>query len=109
MNFLKLHDDIWYQILLYLDLKSIYSLEFTNTYFPAVLKRTRFWIIKMKKDFPHCEIVINSVQEEEIYTVARKVYWSLYQLNHTCNICRLCLVDNVIDDIPENEWIDYLD
>ena len=49
------------------------------------------------------------MQKEEMYNVARRVYWSVYQLNHTCNICRLCLVDNVIDDIPDNEWIEYLD
>ena len=109
MNYSKLHDDAWYQILLYLDLKSIYCLELTNPFFPAVLKRIRFWNLKIKKDFPHCAIEIDSVEKEEMYTVARRVYWSVYQLSHTCNICRLCLVDNVIDDIPENEWIDYLD
>ena len=97
----KLHDDIWYQILLYLDLKSIYCLELTDTYFPTVLKRLRFWNLKIT--------VIDSVLEEEVYTATRRAYWSYYQLNHTCNICRLCLVDNVIDDIPDNEWIEYLD
>ena len=108
MNYSKLHDDAWYQILLYLDLKSIYCLELTDPYFPAVLKRTRFWNLKIKRDFPYCDDVINFVTEEETYSVARGVYWCLYQLNHTCNICRLCLVDNVVHDIPENEWIDYL-
>ena len=109
MNYSKLHDDAWYQILLYLDLKSIYCLELTSPFFPALLNRIRFWNLKIKKDFPHCAIEIDSVQKEEMYTVARRVYWSVYQLNHTCNICRLCLVDNVIDDIPDSEWIEYLD
>ena len=109
MSYSDLNDDIWYQILLYLDLKGIYCLELANPFFPSVLKRLRFWNMKINKDFPHCDVVINSVQEAEVYTVARRVYWSMYQLNHTCNICRLCLVDNIVDDIPDNEWIDYLD
>ena len=67
MSYSDLNDDIWYQILLYLDLKGIYCLELANPFFPSVLKRLRFWNMKINKDFPHCDVVINSVQEEEMW------------------------------------------
>ena len=103
MNCSKLNDDIWYQIFLYLDLKSIYCIEIAHPFFQNVLERVKYWKIRIRKDFPHCEI------GEESYSMERKVYWNLYTLNHTCNLCRLCLVDNVMDDIPESDWIKYLD
>ena len=67
MSYSDLKDDIWHQILLYLDLKSIYCLELANPFFPTVLKRLRLWNIKITKDFPHRDVVINSVQEEEMW------------------------------------------
>ena len=108
-----LNYDIWYQIFLYLDLKSIYCIEIAHPFFQNVLERVKYWKIRIRKDFPHCEIGEEDFPHckigEERYSMERKVYWNLYTLNHTCNLCRLCVVDNVNDDIPESDWLKYLD
>ena len=113
MNCSMLNYDIWYQIFLYLDLKSIYCIESAHPFFQNVLERVKYWKIRIRKDLPHCEIGEEDFPHceigEERYSMERKLYWNMYTLNHTCNLCRLCVVDNVNDDIPESDWLKYLD
>ena len=105
MDYTELQDDIWYQIFLYLDLKSIYTIEMTDIGFQHIFKRTKFWSRKIRKDFSHSDVVWPPNSDEETYVLARILYFDMYRLNHVCNICMLCFAD----DIPDYEWRNYLD
>ena len=107
-DYSRLHDDIWYSVFIYLDLKSIYTAEVTDSFFQNILKRTKFWSRKIRRDFPHCDVVLPDVSEEESYFVARRLYFDIYRLNHVCNICKLCFI-NISEDLPHCEWRDYID
>ena len=112
MNYKNLIDDIWSEIFSYLDLKSIYILEVADKFFKNVLKRTNFWKIKARKEFPYSDYRIITMDEEKDYYKVRKLYWNLYWLNHKCNICKLCFIENVCSDIPDCrkcDWLNYLD
>ena len=91
-----------------LDLKSIYTLEAADVFFQNILRRTNFWNRKIKNDFPHCYTSDLSLVDDE-YDFSKTLYWELYRRNHACKICTLCCVDSVYEDIPEHEWISYLD
>ena len=78
-------------------------------FFKNIMSRTRFWNIKIRKDFPHCEFDLSTVNEEENYFLVRNLYWDIMRLNHVCNICRICCIENVHEDIPDYEWASYLD
>ena len=108
MDYSKLHDDIWYHVFIYLDLKSIYTAEITDIFFQNVLKRTKFWNRKIRKDFPQCDDVLLDLSEEKSYVLARRFYFDMYRLTHACNICKLCFI-NIYEDIPHSEWRDYID
>ena len=107
MDYRKLNYDIWREIFSYLDLKSIFILERTDQFFQQALRSTRFWERKMEKEFPHCD-----KPKDKDYFFMRKLYWTLYCLNHDCNVCKLCFIDNICDDIPDCgdcDWLDFLD
>ena len=112
MEFSELNDDIWDELISYLNLKCIYSLEFADNFFKGVLKRTKIWERKLKKEFPDVEYECNQANEERNYQTSRKLYWNVYIQRHKCNFCKLCLIDNVCRNIPECKncnWLEYLD
>jgi hypothetical protein len=55
MKYSELNDDIWDEIISYLNLKSIYNLELTDKFFQGVLERTKFWERRIKNEFPDYE------------------------------------------------------
>ena len=113
MDIRKLNDDIWSEILSYLDLKSIFILEQTDVIFEEILERTRYWERQIQKKFSHFQFDISERGAENYYYTIRNVYWNLYSLNHVCNnICKLCLIDDICMDIPnckKCDWLNYLD
>ena len=102
MNYTRLNDDIWCEIISYLNLKSIYSLEFTDEYFKHVLERTRFWERKIKAEFS------DQIFDPESYRQSRKVYWILFLQQHKCNICSLCFIEDCCNNIPDCRDCDWL-
>ena len=67
----------------------------------------------MEKEFSSCGFDISGIGEEERYfTIRRLYYWTSYLLSHSCNFCKLCLIDDVCSNIPDCnlcDWINYLD
>ena len=111
MNFLCLNDDVWHEIFLYFDIKSIFNLELTNTYFQQVLQRLHFWEKKIRKEFPHYAFEIFVCDKKKKYFITKKIYWDLYCQNHKCNICKLCFIDEICSNIPnctKCDWLDYI-
>ena len=108
----KLNNDIWSEIFSYLDLKSIFTLERADIMFQQVLRSTRYWERMMEKEFSSCGFDISGIGEEERYFTIRRLYWTSYLLGHSCNFCKLCLIDDVCSNIPDCnlcDWINYLD
>ena len=108
MNYSELNDDIWCEIISYLNLKSIYSLENSNKFFQSLFARTRFWKRKLKREFPD-EIQID---EEDDYQKLRKLYWIMFLQTHRCNVCKLYFIENICPNIPECRkcnWLEMLD
>ena len=108
----KLNDDIWSEIFSYLDLKSIFTLERADILFQHILKSTRYWERMIEKEFSHCGSCISGIGEEDPYFISRRLYWTYYLLNHSCNICKLCFIDDICNNIPDCklcDWLNYLD
>ena len=106
MDYTKLNDDIWCEIISYLNLKDIYNLENSDDYFKNLLERTRFWERKIKAEFT------GEMIDQEGYKIARKTYWILFLQRHTCNICKLCFIEDICQNIPDCtscDWLDMLD
>ena len=105
MDYTKLNDDIWCEIISYLNLKDIYNLENSDDSFKHLLERTRFWERKIKAEFT------DEMVGQEGYKIARKYYWNLFLLRHNCNICNLCFIEDICQNIPECtrcNWLDML-
>ena len=108
----KLNDDIWSEIFSYLDLKCIFTLERADLIFEDILRRTRYWERKIEQKFPECGFDIPEDSTDDPYFIIRRLYWDLYCLSHTCNICKLCFVDNICNKIPDCklcDWLNYFD
>lgn len=112
LNYLALTDDVWCEIVSYLNLKSIYNLEHTDTFFENLLQRTKFWERKLKRQFPDSDLECDTTNLKEKYHISRRMYWALYLQRHKCNICKLCFIENVCRKIPDCRkcnWLDMLD
>lgn len=112
MKHTDLNDDVWCEIFSYLNLKSIYNLELTDKFFQQVLKRIRFWVRKIREEFPNYEYDSIATKAEEKYYISRKLYWNLYYQNHRCNVCKLCFIESICSNIPDCkkcDWLEFLD
>ena len=110
----KLNDDVWREIFSYLDLKSIFTLEHADMNFREILKRTRYWERKIEKEFPYfgLDMDLRELDENDHYIYARRMYWNLHYLSHDCNICKLCVIEEICKNIPDCEkcdWLSFLD
>ena len=108
MNYLALNDNVWGEIVSYLNLKSIYNLEFTDTFLENLLGRTKFWERKLKRQFPDIDLEYDITNLKENYHISRHMYWVLYLQRHNCNICKLCVIENVCRNIPDCRKCNWL-
>ena len=110
----KLNDDVWSEIFMYLDLKSIFTLEHAAINFQDILKRTRHWERKIEKEFSYfrLDMDLRELDVDDHYLYARGMYWNLYYLSHDCNICKLCFIEEICKNIPDCkkcDWLSFLD